>query len=339
LEIANQSINSWLVNSLANTLMLTALPPNLPMCKHRINEMALQEDIEADPEMYTELTYALSRREEVYRNRIEETTARDAYVSWMKLGIVTGNGLCLWTDIDRPVVYNMHHYVAVRDAKNNHLVTILKDTISLAAADEDVVEAVQRHRADNPRPENLSEWEDTATIYHVQKIVKNRKGENEYLYWQECEGGYVIPGTEFYSPFETPPMYPFGMITETGSDWALGYCSDYEGDLKATEELSSAFLDGAAALAWFLTFVDPTGQTNIRDVEKADNLAVIPGRADDVTTFTSQKTADLSVVDSTIEKVARRLGMAFASEASIQRSGERGSFSASSTSASRKTNA
>lgn len=325
LEIANQSINSWLVNSLANTLMLTAMPPNLPMCRHRINETKLQDEIEQDPEMYTELTYSLSRREEVYRNRLEETTARDSYVTWMKLGVVTGNGLCLWTDINSPVVYNMHHYVVVRDAKGTPLVTILKDIISLAAADEDVVEAVQNHRAQNLDPEKAggSEWEDTATIYHVQKICRTSKGDPEFLYWQETEGGYVIPGTEFYSPFETPPMYPYGMITETGSDWALGYCSDYEGDLRSTEELSSAFLDGAAALAWFLTFVNPTGQTNIRDVEKADNLSVIPGRAEDVTTFTTQKTADLSVVDSTIEKVSRRLGMAFASEASIQRSGER----------------
>lgn len=324
LEVANQSINSWLVNSLANSLMLTALPPNLPMCKHRINETALQAEIEADPEMYTELTYSLSRREEVYRNRLEETTARDSYVSWMKLGIVTGNGLCLWTDINSPVVYNMHHYVTVRDSKGTDLCTVLKDTISLAAADEDVVEAIQRHRSESQKPsENTSEWEDSATIYHVQKLVRNSKGDPEYLYWQECEGGYAIPGTEFYSPVETPPMYPFGMITETGSDWALGYCSDYEGDLRSVEELSSAFLDGAAALAWFLTFVDPTGQTNIRDVEKADNLSVLPGRADDVTTFTSQKTADLSVVKQSVEDIARRLGMAFASEVSIQRSGER----------------
>ena len=325
LEIANQSINAYLVNSLSNTLMLTALPPNLPMCKYSLNEVALQGDIEQDGELYSETNYALSRREEVHRTRIENTSARDVYSSWMRLSIVTGNGLCIWTDINAPVVYNLHNWVTVRDAKGTPLVTILEDTISLAAADEDVAEAVIQHRTDTNRSVDAekTEWEDTATIYHCQKIVKNDKGENEFLYWQETEGGYAIPGTEFYSPFEVPPMYPYGMILETGSDYGLGYCSDYEGDLKAVEELSASFQDGAAALAWFLYFVDPTGQTNIRDVENADNLDVLPGRADDVSTLRSEKSSELSVVDSAIEKVARRLGMAFASEASIQRNGER----------------
>lgn len=326
LEIANQSINAWLVNSLSNTLMLTALPPNLPMCKYRLNEVALQEDIAQDGELYSETTYALSRREEVHRERLEGTSARDAYNTWMKLSVVTGNGLCLWTDINAPVVYNLHNYVTVRDSKGTPLVTILQDTISLAAADEDVADAIIQHRSDSNRKEeheDKTEWEDTAIIYHCQKIVKNAKGDNQFLYWQETEGGYAIPDTEFYSPFDVPPMYPYGMILETGSDYGLGYCSDYEGDLKATEELSAAFQDGAAALAWFLYFVDPTGQTSIRDVKGADNLDVLPGRAEDVTTLRSEKTGDLNVVDGAIEKLSRRLGMAFASEASIQRSGER----------------
>lgn len=324
LEIANQSINAFLVNSLANTLMLTAFPPNLPICKFSADESKLQEDIQKEPALWAEMQYALSRREEVHRTRLATTKARGAYVKMMKQYLLPGNSLCLWTDLDNPIIYNMHHYVVKRDAKGVPLVTVLEDSISMAVADEDVKEAVQQHREEAGLSSGSSnEWDDTATIYHVQKLMTGGRKDPEWLYWQETEGGYVIPGTEFYSPFDVPPMYPGQLIEETGSDWGLGYCSDYEGDLKQMEELSSSILDGAAALAWFLTFVDPTGQTNLRDVQKADNLDVLVGRAADVTTFTSGKSGDLAAVDGVAEKVARRLGIAFASEAAIQRTGER----------------
>lgn len=323
LAITNQSVNAFLINSLANSLTLSALPPNLPMCKFSPVESKLQEDIRQDPELWGEVQYALSRRVEIHRERLETTAARSAYTHVIKQLLVPGNGLCLWTDINHPLVYNMHSYVVKRDAKGLPIVTVLKDCVSLAVADDDVVQAVQHHRAANKIGNTKSKWEDEADIYHVQKFCKKQDGEGEWLYWQETEGGYVIPGTEFYSPFDSPPMFPAQLIREAGSDWGLGYCSDFEGDLKMMEELAASLGDGAAALAWFLTFVKPDGMTNIRDVEKADNLSVLPGSADDVTVLQAQKGGDLAFVASEAEKIARRLGIAFASEAAIQRSGER----------------
>jgi len=323
LAITNQSVNAFLVNSLSNGLTLSAFPPSLPMCKFTPVESKLQESIRQDPELWSQTQYALSRREEIHRERLEATTARVAYQMTMKQLQVPGNCLVLWTDINHPIVYNMHSYVVKRDAKGFPIVTVLKDCVSLAVADDDVVEAVKNHRASNNMSANKPKWQDTADIYHVQRFCKEEGEKGEWLYWQETEGGYVIPGTEFYSPFDVPPMYPAGLIMEAGSDWALGYCSDYEGDLKTMEELQSSIQDGAALLSWFLTFVKPTGSTNIRDVEKADNLDVLPGDAADVTSYQPARAADLSVVSNEAEKVARRLGIAFASEASIQRSGER----------------
>lgn len=322
LEITNQSVNSFLINSLANTLMLTALPANLPICKFESDESKLQEDIKNDPELWAETQYALSRREEIHRTRLESTKARSAYVKTMKQLLLPGNSCILWTDINNPIVYNMHSYVVQRDAKGIPMVTVLEDTISMEVADDDVRDAVIQHRLDKGIATKEHDWDDTANIYHVQKLV-NDGGELEWLYWQETEGGHVIEDTEFYSPFDVPPIYPAQLIDETGSDWGLGYCSDYEGDLKAMEELSASVQDGAAMLSWFLTFVNPTGTTNIRDVKGAKNLDVLPGDGADVTTFTSNKTGDLSVVSGEAEKVARRLALAFASEAGIQRTGER----------------
>lgn len=330
LPFTNQSINSFLVNSLANTLALTALPPGLPICSFTPDETKLSDDIHKDPQLWTKTVYSLSRREEVHRNRLERTNTRDAYQRTMRQLIAGGgNCLCVWKELDRPKVYNMHNYVVYRSDDGEPLVTILKENISLAIADDDIVEAVMANRRregsseDHDDRERAPDYDDEATIYHVQTLEKDAAGKKRWYYWQEMEGGYFIEGTDFWQDYEHPTMFPAHLSLDTGAHWSLPYCYDYEGDLRSIEELSAGFLDGAAAIAQFLQFVDPTGLTDIRKVSNAKNHDTIPGRAADVTTMVSGKSGELQVVANGIEAVARRLGMAFASEASIQRSGER----------------
>lgn len=327
LEIVNQSVSAQCINTLANKLALSALPPNLPMAEFTPQEHKMGEDIKADPELWAEVNYSLSRLEETHRQRLKTTTARDAYGKTMKHLIgPSGNACVLWTDIDRPRVYNMHQYVVKRDAGGEQLVVVIQDSISAAIADEDVLEAARAHRlekGDKSLEVPGSEWTEEITVYHVQKLVRAKDGKKEFVYWQEVEGGYVVEGTEFWSDYDTPPIYAAGLVHETGSDWFLPYALDYEGDIQAVENFSAALQDGAAAMAWFLFFVNPTGMTNIRDVKEADSLDVLPGRAEDVTALQAQKGADLAVASQEFERASRRLGFAYAMQTTIQRQGER----------------
>lgn len=322
LVIPNQSINSHCVNTLSSKLMLGAFPPGLPMAKMTPDTAKMAEDIEQDPELYSEIVYALSRREATHRERLEATTSRWAYTHTMKLNMVTGNALCLWKDIDRPIVYDMHHYVVKRDASGVPLVTVLEDSVPMMIADEDIKAASKRYRASvggsHPRG-----WEDRIAIYHVEKLLTHDDGSREYVYWQEVEGGEKVPDSEAYSPVEVPTMYPSGMIPDYGSDWYLPYCQDYEGDMQAVENFSSAAQDTGAASAWNVILVNPQGQTALRDVQDAENLAVIPGREEDIGTIKSQKGGDYQVVSAEFENATRRLGRAFLLHSAVQRSGER----------------
>jgi hypothetical protein len=326
LAVTNQSINALCINTLAGSLTLGALPPELPICKIEAIESKLQQDIQQDPELYAQVTYALSRREEIHRTRLASTSARGVYTQCMRHLLITGNVLVKWTDINTPTFHSMHNWVVHRDGQGFPVATVLKECISLAVADDDVVEAIKHVRASKSVLERYAsgaKWDDEADIYHCQKWDKDEGREGMWLFWQETEGGYVIPGTDYYSPKDVPPMWPSCLLWEPGSDYGMGYCNDFEGDLSTCEELTSALRDGAAVVAWFLTFVNPTGQTNIRDVRTADNLSVLPGRAEDVTAFQSGKAGELNWVSTQLEGVARRLGQAFAMEASIQRTGER----------------
>ena len=321
LVILNQSVNAYAVNTLSSKMMLGAFPPGLPGWKHIPEEHKLDQDIESDPQLYSEVMYALSRREESHRARLEATQCRPAMTLYYKLLLLTGNALVLWTNIDRPIIYNMHHYVVKRDATGTPIAGVLKESVSKMVADDDVVEAAERHRSVN-QPAGATPWDDEITIYHCQKLV-NDNGTQKYVYWQEVEGGEVIPGTEAWADFDTPTMYFGGMIPEYGSDWFIPYCSDYEGDMQAVENFAASLQDGAAAAARFLTLVDPNGVTDINDVLRADNLDVIPGRDQDVKTLRSDKGGDLAVTSQEMEKAVRRLGQAFLMFSAVQRSGER----------------
>lgn len=322
LETTNQSVNAFCTNTLGNKLTLAALPPSLPMAKYTPIETRIGEDIKADPELWGETLYALSRREENHRARLETTLGRDTYGQAMRLLLTTGNCCTIWTDIDKPRTYNLNYYVCVRDAAGTPLATVLKDSVPYAVADDDVKQAAEANWARAGKKPGRG-WGDKIDIFHCQKLIRHDDGEKEWVYWQEVEGGQVVSGTEAYSPEDVPPMMPAELIHVTGSHWGLPYALDYEGDLQAVENFAASLQDGAAALAWFLLFVNPTGQTNIKDVQEADTLDVLPGRAEDVSALQTLKTGDLSVVAQEFEKASRRLGFAYAQSTSIQRSGER----------------
>lgn len=323
LAITNQSVNAYAVNTLASKMMLSGFPPGLPMAKFNPEEQKLEEDVKQDPELYSEILYALSRREETHRNRLQATKCRSAYVAHNKLLLVTGGALTLWIDIDNPIVYNLHNYVVKRDAAGTPIVTVLKEGVSRMVADEDVVQAADTHRADKQEETSGSLWDDEITIYHVQKLIVSDTGKKEWVYWQEVEGGHVVEGTVAYSPYDVPAMYADWLIPAYGSNWGPSYCQDYEGDLQAVEGFAAALQDGAAAEARYLTLVNPDGQTDLRDVQEADNLEVIPGREQDVTTMRSSKGGDLNTTSQEFQSAIRRIGQAFLMSSAIQRTGER----------------
>lgn len=322
LVILNQSVNAYAVNTLASKMMLGAFPPGLPGWKFTPEEHKMDQDVESNPEMYSEVMYALSRREETHRARLEATQCRTSLTLYYKLLLMTGNAAVLWTQINTPVIYNMHHYVVKRDNTGTPIAGVVKESISRMVADEDIVAAAERKNGTTNKQSSGSVWDDEIAIYHCQKLI-NRDGKREYVYWQEVEGGEVISGTEAWADFDTPTIYFGGMVPVTGSSWYLPYCSDYEGDMQAVENFAAALQDGAAAAARFLTLVDPGGTTDINDILDADNLDIVPGREQDVSTLRSDKGGDLSVTSQEMEKATRRLGQAFLMFSAVQRTGER----------------
>lgn len=323
LEVTNQSVNAYALNTLSTKMMLGSMPPGLPGFKFVPEEHKLDEDIQSDPELFSQVQYALSRRADIHRERMEATRSRSAITKYYKLLLLCGNAACLWTDINNPVIYNMHHYVVKRDAGGQAIAGVIKTSVSRMVADEDVVAAHDRGRKDTAeKAETGSKWDEEIDIYHCLKLLRKGK-QQEYVYWQETCGGEVIDDTVAYNPIDYPTIYFGGMVPEYGSDWFIPYCQDYAGDMLAVENFASAMQDGAAAAARFLIGVDPNGSADIKDVMEADNLDVVSAKEGDVFTIRSDKQGDLQVTAGEMEKAVRRLGQGFLMFSAIQRTGER----------------
>jgi hypothetical protein len=82
-------------------------------------------------------------------------------------------------------------------------------------------------------------------------------------------------------------------------------------------------VEASAISARCVTLVNPNGLTSMRRFEEIENGGVMPGLAGDVTMAQVNKSNDLGVVASQIEKLIARLSQSFMMASSVQRQAER----------------
>lgn len=321
----NQSLGAQLVGNLANKLMFMAFPPGQPIMRWPPKGNSVQQEVRQNPAMWAELQVALSQLEILHRDRFASTPMKDTYVNYMKLLLIAGNGLWKQLKLDEPSFFRPDTYIVIRTASFVPLTVVHKETVLFDTLDPDIQDALKalpdfEEKMQDQKDKPL--WEREVCIYSCQKVHVEDGGERVWDYWQEWEG-HPLEGTEVTTDYDTPPMWPGYLIPVYGSHWARSYCEEYRGDLFTLEANSSSLNDIAALLALALTFVKPGSQTSIKQVRTAKNLSVLPGNAEDVTVFRSEKTADQNGTITHLEMVARRLSSAFLLQSSIQRSGER----------------
>lgn len=316
----NQSAGAHCVNTLAAALLFIAFPPNQPIMKLMPVEYEIQEEIDKDPTLYNKMEIALGRLAEAHRTRLMSgTTVLSAYSTAMKYLIVGGNALWKHTELDSPQAFPPTEYVCQRNALGEPLLSIHKETVCVAALSPEDQAIVYDN---TPDLKNKTLWEQEVDIYTVCNLCYDADGDKCWEYWQEYKG-HLLPGTEVETDFDNPPMIPLWMIPVYGQNWGRSYCEEYRGDLFTAEALSSAINDGAALSALSLLFVNPAGRTSIRQIREARNLSTFPGAATDVTVFRADKSADFAFVQNVMDRVERRLGIAFLLNFAIQRNGER----------------
>lgn len=167
---------------------------------------------------------------------------------------------------------------------------------------------------------------------HDVAMPMDKKAEFEVLYteltreatsnkWQsvsEFRGQLVNPGTYAVSAYW--PLRWNGLV---GEDYGRSLCEENIGDLRQLDALSKAMVEGAAASSFFFYVVDPTGYTELVDVQNVLNGGMIPGRKADIEIVQADNVQQLQATAAAIGVLIRQLGSVFLSEAAVQPTGER----------------
>lgn len=319
----NQSVGAKAVNSLSSVLMFMAFPPGQPIMRFSPKTYDLQAQINQDPELYAHVLLALSELEMAHREDLQATPIATAYVGYIKTLLVVGNTLWRHIKLDKPSYHRPDSYIVRRGEGGEPLVTVLKREVTLDTLSADHQEEAREalHWADSEMADKRP-WECKVDIYDVMRLHTDDKGDQSWCYWQEVCNGVMLQGTEVECDMDNPPLWPGWLIPNYGSNWGGSYCGEYVGDFFSLEAQSSGFNDIVALAALALTFVKPGG-TSIKQVREARNLSILPGKAEDVTVFRSDKAQDGNFVSQSVEMITKRIEAAFLMQESIQRQGER----------------
>ena len=313
-----QSVGAAGVNTMAAKFVMTLLPSSVPFfqfvmgVKEREEMLGLPE--EEQGQFAAAIEARLQKMEQDVLEDIELSTLRSQSFATFKHLLVGGN-YTLFIKPDEIKGFPLNRFVVRRDGSGNVTKLIVKEIVAQAALPEGWLEKATAGNVQHAKV--VAEGKDL-DIYTVVKRVSKKA----WTSWQEVLG-YEVPGTRGRFSDENNPWIVLRMIAVDGEDYGRSYVEELYGDLKTAEDLSKAIAQGAMVSAELKWMVNPSGMTDIEDLEESVVGDYIPGRADDVAALRAEKLADFRVAGDTLSSVISRLERGFLMTSSVQRQAER----------------
>ena len=157
--------------------------------------------------------------------------------------------------------------------------------------------------------------------YHLYTMVTYDTKTKKWNMVQEIDE--VLFGEKTYTD-KTLPFEHVGWSWSHGDHYYRPYIEELMGAMEEFSDLTRVLTQGSIAAAKTMLFVDQRGgRTRISEVAKANNLAVLNGRADDVTAFQLGKNYDFQIPYEVVNDHKREFASAFLMNESATRDAER----------------
>lgn len=301
-----QGLGARGVNNLASKLLLALLPPNSPFFQMSLDDFTL-EKLTGEEGMRANVEKALGKVERAIMTNIETQAYRVQTFSALRFLIGTGNSLLYLPDSGGMKVYRLDQYAIKRDPIGNVLEIITKELVAPVALPSEIKLSNKIEQDSDTPVELYTHVKRTRELWEVQQEIN----------------GVLVPGSDGSYPIDECPWIPLRWTAIAGEDYGRGLVEEYLGDLRSLEALTQAIVEGSAAAAKVLYFVDPNGTTRLKDVADAPTGSVKHGSRGDISTLQLDKYHDFRVTLETLSKIEQRLAFAFLLMTSIQRSAER----------------
>lgn len=303
-HIPNQGLGSRAVKNLANKLLLSLLPPNTPFFQLSIDENEVAIGTEG------QTNESLIRIEQHVTQSLEIELYRPVLGNAVKQLLVAGNYL-IYCGGDTAKGYRLNKYVVQRDGYGQVSEILIKEVIKEQDIPESIREEVLQKKGNNHSDEDT--YDQYTYVY---------REDEHYIVYQEISE-IEIPNTRESYPLNACPFLALRMVPQDDEDYGRSYVEEHIGDLTSLERLSKCITDGSEAAARILYLITPNSTITPKQLEKAENGAILRGKAEDLSTHQLEKYADFRVAREEINEIKRDLSAAFLMNTSVTRNAER----------------
>lgn len=273
---------------------------------------------------------SLSRLDKRIMNKISHSNLRQELFVLMQHLIVLGDALFEIQDDYNFKVHRVDHYVLQRFPDGRIKKIILREWVDPEALPETWMTAIadQMENGSYSDTEN-QEYDSFVQTYNQQYAPsKAHKPLYTYIEWEEERGmweckkeycGYIVDAGEF----EVCPYIPQTWARIAGEDYGRSLVEEHIGDIRTLEAITKSLVEAAIANSEHRIGIDPSGITEISDLQNTQNGDYVAARQQDIFTVQLSRGIDLGPMVSVRNELTTQLGRVFLLNSSIQRQAER----------------
>lgn len=306
-EEPNQSTGARGVNNLSSKIMLSLFPPNESWYICEMGEDIVKE-IGNDPKQITNIRNGLGFMEQQVLRYMQQNMYRVTLNEAVNQMLVSGNVLLYNpTTRDELRLYNMRHWVVLRDGMGEWIELVIKESVPFIGLPKNVQEQL------TPPSDKRKAKELYTYVYKL----------NDKAYsFQEIDG-VKLQGTDANYPIEVCPWFPVRLRKTDGENYSRAYVDDYIGDLKSHNEIAGAINAMAIIAAFTLYRVAPNAITSIEELKKKKSGSFYVGRENDVVAETFAQIPNIQILAQRNQDIKETLEFAFLLNSAVQRDAER----------------
>ena len=297
------SIGTAAVNALSSKLLLALLPPTGGFFR-LLPDRELVADMDTKTREQADSQLAQVERDVV--EYINQKAMRVPVFEAIKLLAVTGNAMMYKIPNGSFKVFSPYQYTVERDYVGHILTACIKERMSWSSLPKKVQTQLS-DESDDVTPENGHKESKEIHIYTM--IVK--EGDNKFKVFQEING-VIIDGTVKSYTEEKLPYIILRWTSINNESYGRGHVQQYLGDLRSLEGLSQTIVEGSGIAATTIFGVRPGATVKVEDLNNAENGSFVLGDLDrEVTTLSTDKSADLSIAMQMMSQLEQRISQAF----------------------------
>ena len=252
----------------------------------------------------------LSRLDRKIMDKLSSTNLRQELFVLFQHLIIIGDALFECLDEYSFRVHRLDHYVVQRYPNGNIKRIIVREWVDPDAVPEDWEV--------NDKEYGSSESGPTADHKPYYTSVTWNPDSKQWDVVKEYCGTVVDEGK-----YDINPYIPQTWTRVAGEDYGRSLVEEHIGDIRTLETLTKALVEAAVANSEFRLGVDPTGITEIADLQDTENGDFVPARLTDVFPIQLLRQIDIGPMAQVRQDLSQQLGRTFLLQSSVQRTGER----------------